>query len=180
MHTLYFVKLKAENSKEARRKAYNLLEENNFATDSQGFYGSSKADWYVVGGRWSGLFTDKKETEELIKPLLEKELKERPDLLNYLYINDHSVSKELKEQIDTISIKKTGLPYFRCTYDNDGYEDDAVLITKEILEKLTSEQYNNTEIADVNEDEYIEEEYTCDKLTDESIGDWLVIIDYHN
>jgi len=110
MHTLYFVKLKAENSKEARRKAYNLLEENNFATDNQGFYGSSKADWYVVGGRWSGLFTDKKETEELIKPLLEKELKERPDLLNYLYINDHSVSKELKEQIDTISIKKTGLP----------------------------------------------------------------------
>lgn len=178
MHTLYFVKLKAETSEEARRTANRLLDENNFATDNQGFYGSSKADWYVVGGRWSGLFTDKKETEELIKPLLEKELKERPDLLDYLYINSHIVSKELKDQIDAISTKKIGLPYFRNSYDN--YEDDAVLITKEILEKLHSEEYNNTEIADVSEDEYIEEEYTCDKLTDKNIGEWLVIIDYHN
>lgn len=175
MHTLYFVKLKAENSEEARRTAYNLLEENNFA---QGFYGSSKADWYVVGGRWSGLFTNKKETEELIKPLLEKELKERPDLLSYLSINSHIVSKELKDQIDAISTEKTGLVYFRNSYNS--YEDDAVLITKEILEKLHNEEYNNIEIADVNEDEYIEEEYTCDKLTDKNIGEWLVIIDYHN
>lgn len=58
MHILYFVKITdAENSQEAREKATQVLDDNNFASDSNGFFGNSKADWYVVGGRWSGILS---------------------------------------------------------------------------------------------------------------------------
>jgi hypothetical protein len=52
MHQLYFVLIDAKNSKEATKNATEWLNENNFCSDSQGFYGSAKGDWYEVGGRW--------------------------------------------------------------------------------------------------------------------------------
>ncbi len=55
MHHFYLVKVKAENADDAIAEATSALDGNNFASDSNGFFGSSKADWYVVGGRWSGV-----------------------------------------------------------------------------------------------------------------------------
>jgi len=66
MHCLYFVKIddkEIKTSQQAREHATNILDANNFASDSNGFYGNSKADWYVVGGRWSGLLSKKQDEE---------------------------------------------------------------------------------------------------------------------
>ena len=58
MHHFYLVKIKAENANDAIAEATTALDDNNFASDSNGFFGSSKADWYVVGGRWSGVLAN--------------------------------------------------------------------------------------------------------------------------
>ena len=55
MHHFYLVKVKAENADDARAEATTSLDDNNFSSESNGYFGNSKADWYVVGGRWSGI-----------------------------------------------------------------------------------------------------------------------------
>lgn len=185
MHTLYFVKTKIKE--DARRRAFNILEENNFASDSNGYWGSSKGDWFVIGGRWSGLMTQKsdayKKAQKLIKPLLEENFKENNEkienLLTYLNINEHVVSSELKNKIDKIFIKETGLPYFRNTYDHFGYTDDVFEITKENL-AILKKDYADCEVAEIeDEGDWVETEYPVEKLTEEDIGSYLVIVDYH-
>ena len=59
MHSLYYVvipKKGIKNSKEAKQRASQTLMDNNFS-GSEGYFGGGKADWFVVGGRWSGELT---------------------------------------------------------------------------------------------------------------------------
>jgi len=76
MHTLYFVRLKKEEAKKAQdaiNLVNNLLEQNNFTSDSVGYWGGCKADWYVVGGRWSGeleLLKQKKDFYKEVRKLV--------------------------------------------------------------------------------------------------------------
>jgi len=135
-----------------------------------------------VGGRWSGLFTQKTkeyaEALEEIKPLLVEEIKKTPDLLSYLCINEHCVpDKEKRNNIDAIFIKKTGYPFFRGTDSTSRSDDNAVIITQEIL-NILEKNYEDCEVCDVTEDDYIDDEYRVSKLDDTAIGQWLAIIDY--
>lgn len=175
-HYLYFVKVKkgnAETSEEAQQIAYSELESNGF-NDESTFYGGGKCDWFVVGGRWSGLFTDRKEVHEEVKKILPADL---IHTLDYLYINKHLVKDvDLVKRIDDIAIEKTGVPFFR---NGEQCKDDAVIITKEILQTL-KDKYNDVEIAILNEDDEVVDECIPESLTDDDLGDWLVIIDYHN
>lgn len=196
MHTLYFVKLRKEieTAEEAIREATAELDNNNFTSDNFGYFGSSKADWYVVGGRWSGelsrLSVSKEKLEEANNALkeylnadkdLEKKFKQQPDWLDWLYINSHQLPDERKAQIiedmDNIYKKIVGFPYFRDTYHQNGYFDDAMRLTPELIKKL-KEKYPDTEIFEPDACE----EITCKHLllgegNDE--GSWLVVIDYH-
>jgi len=183
MHSLYFVKIK--NKEEAQKRVYELLLDNNFASENNGFYGSSKADWFVIGGRWSGLMTQSlpsyNEAKELIKPLLKKELKKSPDLLDYLYINDHHIqSEETKKEIDRIFTEKTGYPFFRNTYGHTEYGDDFFELTEETL-AILQKDYADIEVAFVEDDDnYIDYEGKVSDLGKKHLGEYLVIVDYHN
>lgn len=58
MHQIFFVtvsKKEAEDAQQACREAHNILNRNEFS-GGEGFYSGSKADWYVIGGRYSGSF----------------------------------------------------------------------------------------------------------------------------
>jgi hypothetical protein len=48
-------KEQAEDSFQARAEANNWLEREGFS--KQGFYCNGKADWFKVGGRWSGVLS---------------------------------------------------------------------------------------------------------------------------
>ncbi len=63
MHHFYLVKVKAENANDAIAEATAVLDDNNFASESNGYFGNSKADWYVVGGRWSGVLANVSDEE---------------------------------------------------------------------------------------------------------------------
>ncbi len=58
MHQIFFVtvsKGQAKTVKQAIREAANILDNNSFSGEG-GFYAGCKADWYVIGGRYSGSF----------------------------------------------------------------------------------------------------------------------------
>ena len=57
MHHLMFVTLSlpdGDNSEDARHSAYDLLMEDDSFVGEGGRFGSPLADWFVMGGRWSG------------------------------------------------------------------------------------------------------------------------------
>ena len=189
MHCLYFTKIKeAQNSVEARKEASQTLDNNNFAGDG-GYFSGSKADWFVVGGRWSGTFTKifkekeikeaKKEIGELCKDEIEAQKKwlEEKNIIPTLQINPHLIKSDTtKKQIDEIYIKHTGTPFFKDTYIQYGYDDDAIFVdTKEKQDKIIKE-YGDIEVFDG--DEY--DEYLMSKIGKFNEPYWLVVIDYHN
>jgi hypothetical protein len=63
MHYFYLVKVNAESADEARQEAAQALDMHSFAAEA-GYFGNSKADWYVVGGRWSGVLGKTTEAEQ--------------------------------------------------------------------------------------------------------------------
>ena len=56
---LTFNKDHATNPDEAKEYALRYLVDNNFANQN-GRWGYSPADWFVIGGRWSGFFIREK------------------------------------------------------------------------------------------------------------------------
>jgi hypothetical protein len=73
MHSLYFLifdKEKIKDSRQAKAKALQILEEERFC-DCETFFQSGKADWFVFGGRWTGIldnFSDLDQEQKKIKP----------------------------------------------------------------------------------------------------------------
>jgi hypothetical protein len=176
MHYLYFVKL-AKNSvktaKEALIKARHVLDNNSFAT--KGGYFNSKADWYVVGGRWSGEFQLWEVGEAFSKEVKKAKLFKNNDFVSYKEIEDN------KDALQTIWKKVGGKginPYGRDSYSFLGYEDDAVKITAKTI-KLIKKRFAKNAETEVFCAEDFEERYIKD-LNNKDIGDWLVVIDYHN
>jgi len=188
-HHAYTVKISkadAETSAEARTQAVNVLDSNNFANEG-GYFSGSKADWYVVGGRWSGSFTyvfkqkEKDATDKEAQKLIDADLKQGKhkqykgcDACT-LAINNHIGSKKLRKQLEKLYMARLGVPFARSTYKQDGQEDDAIIITPE-LRKALKKEYATVEVFDA--EEYSECEIK--DLTEKDDGAWLVIIDYHN
>src|SRR5574344_1079194 len=58
MHQIFFVTVSKEVTEDAEQAIYeadSILASNQFSSDG-GFYSGAKADWYVIGGRYSGSF----------------------------------------------------------------------------------------------------------------------------
>lgn len=80
-----------------------------------------------------------------------------------LYVaNGTKTEKELDEETE----KK---------WPQDTQYDDAMILTKDMLKYLQSGMYNDTEVVDVDA---VEEKMMSD-LTEDDIGRWIVVIDYH-
>lgn len=191
MHSAYTVKIlreDAETSSEARQQATNVLDSNGFANEG-GYFSGSKADWYVIGGRWSGTFShvlkakEKTATDIEAQALIDADLNKskskhkayRGSTPDCLAINGHIGSPELRAQLEKLYADRLGIPFARSTYDQSGYEDDAMLITPE-LRKALKKEYKATEVFDA--DQYCE--MTIKDLDEKDDGAWLVMVDYHN
>jgi hypothetical protein len=178
MHYIYFVKLKkdeeARNSKLAREVASETLNHHGFAGEG-GYFSSSKSDWYVVGGRWSGLLQEAtlghevdffKEAGKIINP--------KNPTIGYSDQEVKKHEKALQKLWESLGFKDVNR-LARSSYEHYGYADDAMLITPEIIKYLKKE-YGNAEIFDADN----QEEMLVKNLGKDDIGQWLVVIDYHN
>ena len=180
MHYLYFVRVNKKDAKkpvEACKKARTILDGQNFASDSNGFWGSSKADWFVVGGRWSGELSKFNPKVAKARKYIQRVWPGGWEKTNNFY---SSLKDELADpksevaQAQAYHLKVTGLPFYRDSYIFNGYDDDAVVITTKLIKEL--KKYKDTEVFDGVE----WDEYMASRLPKQAVGDWLVIIDYHN
>jgi hypothetical protein len=177
MHYRFLVTFKssaAKNSPQARRHAAQTL-------DAQGFAGDDgMADWFVVGGRWSG---------ELSRHSWAKLITEQMDALekshdvevwgtHYADEEKQRTQRELAARFQLMWDAAAppafrGIPFQRDTYKTDGYEDDAMLLSQELYDALLRE------FAGQSKSEY-HADLDFDDVSPEMVGrKWLVVVDYH-
>ena len=188
MHYLYYVAIKKENkksSKQLKEQAYTILDNNNFAGEGT-FFNCPKADWFVVGGRWSGSMTDLLH-KDFQKKLFNKYPKAHG--MTNRFFSDEELQKALKDKKSEVYLaekewkKKTGATIYRDTFNHLGYEDDAQLLTPSLIKALKKQNYEDTEVCVVDEDGAIEDEMTLKTFLNEKDivnNYYLVVIDYHN
>uniref|UniRef100_A0A6M3LVC4 Uncharacterized protein n=1 Tax=viral metagenome TaxID=1070528 RepID=A0A6M3LVC4_9ZZZZ len=171
MHHRAFITFKkenAENSEEARNYVLDFLTDEGFCIG--GFFCCPIADWFVIGGRWSGelqnISIHKKIMEMLNKPEGE-----------YLY------SSDLEDEGNQIKIQKLwekeggkGInAYKRDQYENLGYDDDAMIVT----EKIYNDFLKENEGTETNGESFWDLDY--EEVNKDFINNkWIVVVDYHN
>jgi hypothetical protein len=176
MHHRLFITLAMADgaiSLDARiRTRSKLLEDNSFCGEV-GRFGSPLCDWFVIGGRWSGM---------LKKHLLGQEYRdafdrEFPEFSAIWF--PASVVKQHRKRLDQFWQRFGGSgshPLTRNGYEELGYDDDAMLIDAALYERFLQE-YRDQEVAD----DHRFADLDGDLVDDSFIGrKWLVVVDYHN
>ena len=157
MHALYFVILDqddAADSRGARNIATTILIEENFCYQD-GFFGSGKADWFTVGGRWSGIL-------QLVK-------------LGISVQDFDNLSEEGKTICWTNNGGDGPYPGSQRRMSGKDYDDDTMILTKRFYRKLVT-AYPDTEVYDAR---VREETRIRDLKLRDVMNQWLVVIDYH-
>lgn len=179
MHYLMLVTIQMPldaTSDEVRDTVHQTLSNDDSFCGEGGRFGCPLADWFVIGGRWSGHLA-----ESLIGKQFLEALKARfPDLP----IDHHpaSLADTHADDFNTIWSGCGGIgpnPYSRCSYEDCGYEDDAMPLTRELYDALLAEYEGSSTDHDGNFCGYAD--LDSDVLSPDFIGQkWLVVVDYHN
>ena len=179
-------KEQADNSIDARIKVNEeLSNDSTFCNSEGGYFSSPIADWFVIGGRWSG---DLQEAELGIT--FYDELKKAiPPTSDFGYSDaELKANKKAIQKIWEGLGGKGDSPFTRDTYLDMGYEDDAMMVTKNIFNNVIKDMFQDYEYGKVAKDTWhvklivLDEGDYPETLTEESIVGkyWAVIVDYHN
>lgn len=181
MHSLYFVVTEPKGKfdwKKVSQKVQDILENNNFVNSNRGYWGRSKADWFEIGGRWSGELSrlkmgNKNYYDETLKALN----------FHSQHLTDTDIETH-KEFLQSKWVEMGGLginPYQRTSFNPDGEEDDSMIITPKLLKQIKKRYADKGEFEPVEcfiEDDY--DEINVAGLTKKHIGKIITVIDYHN
>lgn len=174
---------KAENSEEARNYVQSELENDDSFVGEGGRFSSPIADWFVIGGRWSGHLAQQYLTKDFFE-----EVKTQLKLGGDFGLSTKEV-EENKDKIQKVweSVGGKGEnPYNRDSYNHGGFEDDAMIVDKTLYEKLLKEfegEYKGGKTwGDKNE--YFDLHFVDlddEEVSKEFIGKkWIVVVDYHS
>ena len=182
MHHRFLVTFKsdeAKNSTQARWYAAETLEDNGFlCTDDSG--SNCMADWFVIGGRWSGELS----RHSWAKPITEQmeALEKSHDVQVWgTFYGDEALRERQRELAERFQDMWSAaaprayrdIPIQRDTYKSDGYEDDAMLLSEELYNALLHEY------AGQSESEY-HADLDFDDVSPDMVGHkWIVVVDYH-
>src|SRR3972149_2460001 len=132
-----FNKDDAQNSEDARNHVYDELSNDGSFCGEGGRFNSPIADWFVIGGRWSGELTqsllDKDKMAEFWKEFEAQQL-------GWTNATDKK-EEDQKKKSEALFKKyfpdfKGSLPIWRDTYEHYGFEDDAMILTQELYDAL--------------------------------------------
>jgi hypothetical protein len=168
-----FNKDEAETSEEARSYVTDYLQESGFT--GQGRWSGGLADWFVIGGRWSGELT-RALLDSVKLAAVEKAFEARHGW--WLGGQEHVTENQRRKQMKAIFAREfpdfTGeMPYWRNPYQDEGYEDDAMILTQALYDALLKE-YEGQEDSDNHAD--LEDEPVSPAMVGKK---WLVVVDYH-
>lgn len=167
-----FNKADAETSEDARHHVYDQLINDPTFVNAGGRFGASIADWFVIGGRWSGELAEAR----LKTPFYEqaKSLFANPDAFGYSMQEVKEKEPELQALWERLGGTDTN-PMNRDTYLSYGYEDDAQIVDQALYDKLIKEY----EGSDGDDLAFVD--LNWDIVSPEYIGKkWLVVVDYHS
>lgn|SRR5487761_1899362 len=175
MHSRLLMTLDAPaeaTSEEVRHDVYDRLMNDDSFCGEGGRFGSPLCDWFVIGGRWSGLFA-----EIAIGGAFKEAVHARfPELARDSY--PQSLVVKHGAGLDALWRSHGGTgpsPYTRSGYDPFGDPDDAVILTQGLYEALLSEH----EGCSLDRDGYAD--LDDEELQPDFVGrKWLVVVDYHN
>jgi hypothetical protein len=165
-----------ETSLQVRSRVFNLLMQDPSFCGEAGRFASPLADWFVIGGRWSGCLT-----EAFLAKEYDLQLKQRfPKLAGEWY--READAKAHAPALDALWAEFGGhgpSPFNRGSYEQHGYDDDAQLLTRELYAALLAEYEGEPHHRDGCHCRFLD-------LDDEPIDDtfigrkWLVAVDYHS
>lgn len=149
-----------------------LLEDDSFCGEG-GRFGSPLCDWFVLGGRWSGMLKE----QLLGQDFRDAFQREFPELATGWFATD--LLEKHRHALDQLWRRFGGQgahPLTRSGYDELGDDDDAMLIDAALYERFLKEYRGfefgaNSEFADLDGDA-VDEGFIGRK--------WLVVVDYHN
>jgi len=143
MHALLNVLVETdecETSEEARDYVDSWLVENGFSGEGS-MFSCPPADWFVIGGRWSG-----ENLEKLLNKIKydgwQKRIEKRlpaalgPDHQKIEDRNNKLARRHFKMVFPGYLSKNDGAPGYRDGYASDGCEDDAMVVNERLWDKL--------------------------------------------
>lgn len=167
MHYLHFTIIEngsVKNSLEARREALGIL---HYEDDSE-----EGGDEGVIGGRWSSMLQQLElgiNFYDEIEKIIPKD--GNPGWSMALLEKKEKIIQQKWEEFGG----KYENPFRRDQYAELGYEDDAMILTEKLVEKIKDKKFDVVEIWDDVNSRDIEDNSELDKL----IGEWIVVIDFH-
>jgi hypothetical protein len=181
MHVRFLVtfdKDRAATSQAARQYVFTALHDEGFC--AAGRWSTGMADWFVIGGRWSGELSRLSWARALAAQMDGREQEHGIQVwgAHYSDTGKQHLQRELAERFqemwDTVSPNAyKGIPIQRDTYQKDGYEDDAMPLTQELYDALLKEHEGQDE-----SEHHADLDYESVSL--DMIGrKWLVVVDYH-
>ena len=181
-----FEKESAATSEEARRYVeQELLNDPSFS--GGGRFGGGVADWFVIGGRWSGELSRATWGRAVEKQIASLEKKEKLQVWGAYYVNKkmREAQARLKQQVEELYAAALpqehhdkSLVYDRDTYRDLGYEDDAMRLTQELYDSLLAEYAGDFIARSQYSVAFVDLDY--DPLDPDFVGKkWLVVVDAH-
>ena len=185
MHYRMFVllnKKEANSSEEARRVVQSTLIDDPSFVGEGGRFGSPIADWFVIGGRWSGELTKLMLDQKKVKAFYEEF-----DKKHGWWTPSKETDKSRRTQALRMFKKyfpnfKGEMPYWRDNYKDGGYEDDAQLLDKKLYKAAVKQYEGKGEWGCVKDDGQVEIIDLDDEEINKDLIDkrWLVVVDYHS
>jgi len=178
MHHLLLTTLEMRDnatSSEARFRAHELLSEDDSFAGNGGRFGSPLCDWFVIGGRWSGLLTK----TLLGEPYMAAFEREFPEMTKGWYPS--SLVEKNRRRLNRLWRQFGGTgdhPDTRSRYDH-GLDDDAMPVDDALYHHFLAQYRGQSIHAEGEAGTFADLD---GELVDESfIGrKWIVVADYHN
>jgi hypothetical protein len=181
MHYLMLVTLTMSpgaSSLDTRIRAHaKLIDDDSFCGEG-GRFGSPLCDWFVLGGRWSGVLQEAK----LGKPHQEALAREFPQIAGgHYYPADLAVTH--KERLNQLWQQAGGSgdsPLTRSNYDELGQDDDAMLVDQTLYERFLRKHEGQSGTPPECADGHVVD-LDDDDIDASFIGrKWLIVVDYHS
>lgn len=174
MHYLMLVTLTLAGdatSEEARSAVYDTLLHDDTFCGSGGRFGIPLCDWFVIGGRWSGLLPQTHYGEPYARAFIA------------LQTPGRSARDTLQRRtaLETLWQQFGGLPPAPLHRESDpyGHEDDALLVDQALYDRLLAVHDGQATVSDGCHCELVD--LDDDPVAPWFVGrKWLVVVDYHS
>jgi hypothetical protein len=180
MHYLMLVTITCLNgatSLDARCEAQELLQKDDSFCGEGGRFGCPLCDWFVLGGRWSGMLRE----AILGQPYKDALEQEFPEFAKGFYPS--KLAEQHKTSLDQLWQRFGGTgssPFTRSGYDELGADDDAMPVDQFLYDHFLK-PYAGTD-SQIGDDTLANfADLDGDEVDESFIGrKWLVLVDYHN